>query len=108
MAATVRAVFEIGMPRLSGRSKSIVREERESIATIDRENPVDRQARHPGFGQVRGASGGRPSRNSRSRNRRMEGAILGSRAAARRNRMPVRAPVTEPTESDLRIGYQRQ
>ena len=72
MAAAVRAVFEIGMQRTSVQSKSIAREERESIATIDRENPVDRQARHPGFGQVRGASGGRPSRNSRSRNRPME------------------------------------
>jgi hypothetical protein len=58
MAAPVRAVFEIGMPRTSVRSKSIVREERESDAIIGRENPVAHQARHPGFGQVCGASGG--------------------------------------------------
>ena len=59
----------------------------------------------PGFGQVCGASGGRPQRNDRSRNRRK--ASEGSsdpEPTIRKNRMPVRAPVTEPAAGDLRIA----
>jgi hypothetical protein len=58
MAATVRAVFEIGFAEDFGSKQGRSFEKNAKQAAIDRPDPVARQARLPGFGQVRGASGG--------------------------------------------------
>ena len=116
MAATVRAVFEIAMQRTSVRRKGIVREEREATQPsagfsrpLAEEAPSKASAGH-GASTRRGATTEDRSRNRRMERERQAGASArsGQTQTLRRNRMPVRAPVTEPAECDPRIANQRQ
>jgi hypothetical protein len=94
MAAPVRADLEIARYRTSVRCQAIIRWECECDAAIGWTDPVIRRARCAGFGQVYGAIDEWPG-DDRPRNQ-MPALNLRVRASGR-NRMPVRAPVTELT-----------